>query len=260
MGAGREGEGGKEREKPKSDAMSSGISPGAKKLLGVVAVISGLSAVVIGMIVDRYGWVFLMDPLDKQNHFTQTEVDELVGNHTLLFVGGPHRGGTTILWKKLREHPEIAGFGDKVGADMSEGIFMQTVYPQFGIGAEINAGRMQGRGTIKANGDLDTRGLGRYMFNPDAHITEDSNLVNAENRMDLFNQWSYFWPVHDASKRVFLEKSPPNMMISRFLQALFTVPGADVRFIFITRHPIANAMAHHAWLATQALTLNLNLT
>mmetsp|Transcript_1602 Transcript_1602/g.2309 ORF Transcript_1602/g.2309 Transcript_1602/m.2309 type:complete len:213 (+) Transcript_1602:610-1248(+) len=85
------------------------------------------------------------------------------------------------------------------------------------------------------------------------------------------------------SKPVLLEKSPPNAIISRFLQALINLnvqphvspaaiakgglssvlrkgegggrsmresvsKGNDVvRFLFITRHPLANALAHRAW-------------
>jgi len=59
------------------------------------------------------------------------------------------------------------------------------------------------------------------------------------------------------SKPVLLEKSPPNAVISRFLQALINlnvqshesqVNSNDVaRFLFITRHPLANALAHRAW-------------
>ena len=46
---------------------------------------------------------------------------------TVLIVGGPHRSGTTIIWKGISQHPDIAGFGDRfeTGADYSEGVLMQ---------------------------------------------------------------------------------------------------------------------------------------
>ena len=46
---------------------------------------------------------------------------------TVLIIGGPHRSGTTIIWKGISQHPDIAGFGDRfeTGADYSEGVLMQ---------------------------------------------------------------------------------------------------------------------------------------
>lgn len=207
------------------------------------------------LVVYQYGFAILVPARYKRNNFSLEQVDDMLRNHTMLFLGGPHRGGTTILWKKLREHPQLAGFGDKVGSDASEGIFMQTVYPQFGIGNEISAGTFNGQTRSFKPGELDARGLGRFAFNPDAHITEDDPLVHPSNRQMLFNEWSFFWPLHDPRRRVLLEKSPPNMLISRFLQELFAVDGGDVRFVFTTRHPIANALAHKKWMACSTLSI-----
>lgn len=85
------------------------------------------------------------------------------------------------------------------------------------------------------------------------------------------NEWGYFW---NLTRPVLLEKSPPNMIISTFLQEVFstgdTLPHVDnlrttthresdsrsnsgrsssgrgttrAKFLFISRHPIANALA-----------------
>ncbi|CAN0235130.1 unnamed protein product, partial [Phaeothamnion confervicola] len=141
-----------------------------------------------------------------------------IAGHTFLFVGGPHRGGTTLLWKCLRAHPSVGGFPDRVGADYSEGIFLQSVYPTFGIGGEAAHGA---HGKAAAGRGMSTQGLGRYAFDPESHLTETSELATDEARTRLFNEWGFFW---DLKKPFLLEKSPPNMMISRFLQRLFTAP------------------------------------
>jgi hypothetical protein len=73
-------------------------------------------------------------------------------------------------------------------------------------------------------------------------MTETSDLVSASNRSRLFSQWSTYW---DLTKRVLIEKSPPNLLKTRFLQALF--PNAH--FIMITRHPVAVAYATRGWAA-----------
>ena len=58
-----------------------------------------------------YEWRELMDKNEK----------------TVLIIGGPHRSGTTIIWKAISQHSEVAGFGDRfeTGADYSEGVLMQ---------------------------------------------------------------------------------------------------------------------------------------
>ena len=45
-----------------------------------------------------------------------------------------------------------------------------------------------------------------------------------------------------------LEKSPPNMLMTRFLQATF--PG-QARFVLVVRHPVAVAGATQKWSATR---------
>jgi hypothetical protein len=74
-------------------------------------------------------------------------------------------------------------------------------------------------------------GFGHFGFNPASRLTEDSVLATAGNRERLWKAWSPYW---DLSRPVLLEKSPPNITRTRFLQALF--PGA--LFVVIVRHPI----------------------
>jgi Sulfotransferase family len=148
-----------------------------------------------------------------------------VEGHTVVFVGGLHRSGTTLLARCLTEHPLVSGFhGTGVPAD--EGQHLQTVYPP-----------------AKVYG-----GPGRFAFHPEAHLTETAELVSPENSERLRAEWSVYW---NLSKPVLVEKSPPNLIRSRFLQAL--VP--DSAFVVITRHPIAVSFATQKWSKTSLSSL-----
>ena len=139
--------------------------------------------------------------------------DGSLDGHRLLFVAGLHRSGTTQLHASLATHPEVSGFTG-TGAPHDEGQHLQDVYP-----------------TARAHG-----GPGRFAFDPAAHLTEASDLVAPEAAARLFGQWSRHW---DTSRPVLIEKSPPNLIRMRFLQALF--PSA--RFLVIVRHPVTTALA-----------------
>lgn len=54
------------------------------------------------------------------------------GNKTIVLMGGPHRGGTTLLWSIVREHPDISHFGDQKqsGIDHSEGEYCKPPPPR----------------------------------------------------------------------------------------------------------------------------------
>jgi hypothetical protein len=86
-------------------------------------------------------------------------------------------------------------------------------------------------------------GVGKFGFNPNARLTETSNLINQENRERLYNEWSRYW---DTEKKNLLEKSPPNIIRTRFLQEMFP----NSYFINITRHPIATSIASKKWSKT----------
>ena len=141
--------------------------------------------------------------------------------HQFVFLAGLHRSGTTLLARLLAAHPEISGFSG-TGVPADEGQHLQSVYP-----------------AAKEYG-----GPGRFGFAPESHLTEDSPLVSEESARKLFEEWSPHW---DLSRPLLLEKSPPNLLKTRFLQALF--PGSA--FVVIVRHPIPVSIPTAKWRGTR---------
>ncbi|MCK5057421.1 MAG: sulfotransferase [Candidatus Aminicenantes bacterium] len=153
------------------------------------------------------------------------KIQRAAKKHKFLFIAGLHRSGTTVLADCLREHPRISGF-ENTGLPKDEGQFLQTVFPIA----------------------LKYGGPGKFGFSKEMHLTERSPLLTEENRDKLFREWSQHW---DLSKPILLEKSPPNILKTRFLQAMF--PGSY--FIVIIRHPVANAYANQKWSETSIYSL-----
>ncbi len=139
--------------------------------------------------------------------------------HRFVFLAGMHRSGTTLLARLLAAHPEVSGFSD-TGVPADEGQHLQSVYP---------AAKVWG-------------GPGRFGFAPEAHFTEAD--ASEEKAQRLFEEWSPHW---DLARPVLLEKSPPNLLKTRFLQALF--PGSS--FVVVLRHPIAVTLATAKWRRTR---------
>jgi len=133
------------------------------------------------------------------------------------FVCGLHRSGTTLIARSLAAHAKVSGF-TRTGVIEDEGQFLQTVFP-----LESFYG-----------------GVGRFGFDPRAHMTESHALNTAENSMRLLSEWGRYW---DLNKPVLLEKTPSNLLRMRLLQAL--VPNSH--FIVVTRHPVAASLAALKW-------------
>jgi hypothetical protein len=122
-----------------------------------------------------------------------------------------------MLYRSLDEHPEISALSG-TPVTTNEGQYVQTIYP---------SDPWHGKG-------------GRFAFRPEARFTEDSPLATPANRRKLFEEWSRYW---DLSKPYLLEKSPPNLIRTRFLQAMFP----DSYFVVLLRHPIPVTLATQPW-------------
>jgi hypothetical protein len=147
----------------------------------------------------------------------EAEAPTLRDGQKLVFVGGLHRSGTSLVASLLAAHPRASGLAG-TGVPEDEGQHLQDVYPPastFG-------------------------GPGRFALAPEAHMTEDDPAATPESARRLFAQWAPGW---DLSREVLVEKSPPNLVRTRFLQALF--PGA--RFVMVLRHPAVVAAATEKW-------------
>jgi Sulfotransferase family len=154
------------------------------------------------------------------------EAKEIAQAHHFVFLGGLHRSGTTLVFRMLREHPAMSGFNSHMDTEEwlaahDEGQYLQTVYPP-----AVYWG-----------------GPGKFAFHPDAHMTEQSEFLTEENKAKIARQWFKYW---DLSKRFLLEKSPPNLLWTRFLQSAF--PNSS--FIIIQRHPVAVTLATEKWSPT----------
>lgn len=140
-----------------------------------------------------------------------------LGEHVLVFIGGLHRSGTSLLARCLADHSSTSGFHD-TGVPEDEGQHLQTVFSR-----------------ASAYG-----GPGKFGFASEMHLTESSSLVTDGNRRRLWEEWSRHW---NTSRTHLVEKSPPNLIKARFLQAMF--PNSC--FVFILRHPVAVAGATKKW-------------
>jgi sulfotransferase family protein len=135
----------------------------------------------------------------------------------MVFVGGLHRSGTTPLSRVLAAHPSVSGLHD-TGVTEDEGQHLQSVYPP---------ARVYG-------------GPGRFALSPAAHLTEESPLATPEAAAGLSKAWLPYW---DPARDLLLEKSPPNLIMGRFLQSVF--PGSAM--IVVMRHPVIVGLSNVKW-------------
>lgn len=270
-----------------------------------------------------YGWRFFLPRSFKTLGLSAEDWQkDVLNGRAVVFIGGHHRSGTTLLWDRLSWHPAIAAFGSQrlTGVDFSEGAFVQDVYPTFGVGHDFErelpvrqrAALRLARHSASSNvswrqiaqlvaeafvdilaeilflrkpaaleGEISATsygGLGKYALGPEAevHWTENHSLVSAESQARILNRFGYHWTeakLRSERTKVLLEKSPPNAVISRFLQAVINVGRCDdthcwspspprfngvqgaAAFIFVQRHPIATSLAHLEWRDCAGMTL-----
>src|SRR5258708_1869738 len=144
-----------------------------------------------------------------------------------VFICGLHRSGTSLLGRNVSRLENCTGFKD-TGAIEDEGQFLQGVYP-----------------TGQAYG-----GARRFWVDPRAHLTETSPLLTPDNAPNLRTSWGQYW---DQSKAIRVEKTPGNLLKTRFLQAMFP----NSYFIVIRRHPVPVSMANQRWKVSFAPLHNL---
>jgi hypothetical protein len=138
---------------------------------------------------------------------------------TPVFVGGLHRSGTSIVARTLETHPLLGGLSG-TGVREDEGQHLQDVYP-----------------TAQHHG-----GPGSFALDPAAHLTERSVRDPDGDVVRLLAAWL---PFADRSCPFLVEKSPPNLIRTRYLQALFP----DASFVLVVRHPAVVAMRTRVWRA-----------
>ena len=143
--------------------------------------------------------------------------EEAIASRRLVFVGGLHRSGTSALTRVLADHAEVSGLAG-TGVEEDEGQHLQHVYPPA----------------------LTYGGPGRFAADRRAHLTEASELVSPESAVALSRAWAPYW---DMSCRLLVEKSPPNLIMGRFLQELF--PGSGL--VVVLRHPVVVALSTAKW-------------
>lgn len=144
-------------------------------------------------------------------------VASLLNGERLVFIGGLHRSGTSIVHRCLSDHPDIGALHD-TGVPEDEGQHLQSVYvPAHAYG-----------------------GPGVFGFCPEAHLDERSRLVSRAHAERLLAEWTPYW---DLERRLLIEKTPQNLIQTRFLQGLFP----ECRFIVVLRHPVAVSYATQKW-------------
>jgi hypothetical protein len=134
-----------------------------------------------------------------------------------VFVGGSPRSGTSLLGRNIARMEDCTGLKN-TGVFEDEGQFLQDVYP-----------------TASAYG-----GSSRCGFDPQMHRTETSDLLAPEKVARLRATWHSFW---DNSKSIFVEKTPENFLMTRFLQAAFP----NSYFVVLRRHPVPVSIAGQKW-------------
>ena len=137
------------------------------------------------------------------------------GHYKYVFVCGLQRSGTTILGRNIARLEGCTGFENTPRSiDVVEGQKLQDIYP---LAFEYG-------------------GPGKFGFDPRAHLTENSDLLTPVNVSKLRESWHAYW---DKRKTICVEKTPANLLMTRFLQAAFP----NSYFIVIRRHPVAVSMA-----------------
>lgn len=123
---------------------------------------------------------------------------------------------------------------------MNEGQFLQGVYPPAWTKRTLWPIRYLHPVSPRVLSHRGYGGPGRFVFDPGSHLTEESPLATRENAEAVFEAWA---PYLDLDRPILIEKSPPNLLRTRFLQALYPTSS----FIIVMRHPVAVSYATRPW-------------
>lgn len=168
-------------------------------------------------------------------------------SHTIVLVGGLQRSGTTVGASLLLELLDASGqsfraatktslaqvrewrglsrsyFRDVLKSGGLEGKFVQNVYPYL-----------------------------YFLRDWSGHVEHFAGSALAgsveDNGQKLWDEWSQFW---DTSKSILVEKTPENIAMAPFLQALLHGARKKVAFLAVLRHPLGWSLAVDKWLVNK---------
>lgn len=165
-------------------------------------------------------------------------------SHTIILVGGLQRSGTTVGASLLLELLDASGqsfreatktslaqvrewrglsrsyFRDVLKSGGLEGKFVQNVYPYL-----------------------------YFLRDWSGHVEHFAGSATPgsveDNGRKLWDEWSQFW---DTSKSILVEKTPENIAMAPFLQALLHGARKKAAFLVVLRHPLGWSLAVEKWL------------
>ena len=171
----------------------------------------------------------------------------------MVFVGGLQRSGTSTLAALLGALPGVSGlqFDPRLRAHMETAPWKRLI--------DVHTGRWMKWAYFKevvstggAEGKLlqsvfpyryavwDAKFASRATLL--AHPSALSPLLSSSARETLWEEWRRFWP---APSPTLVDKSPENILMAPFLQAMFGHHRAS--FVFVTRHPLCWALVAAKW-------------
>lgn len=138
-------------------------------------------------------------------------------NKKYIFICGLHRSGTSSLTKLLGKCPKMSCHTN-TNVIEDEGQFLQSIYKP-----------------AKYYG-----GVGLFGFCKEYNYTEENDLLTNENKKKIISEWNQYW---DTTKEFLIEKTPANIIHTRFLQELVL----ESYFIVVIRHPFIVSIASMKW-------------
>lgn len=154
--------------------------------------------------------------------------------HTYIIIGGMHHSGTGAMRSAIRDHNRrFINVHQNTHCVEDEGKYFQTVYSHV---AQFEA-KIWHCAFLEARVDEH-----KYAAHTEGSLwrnEEDAQTLTPRGAELLFTQWARFW---NLRKPILVEKTPLNMLRTRFLAALF--PHVSC-FIVVVRHPFGCCSMQH---------------